>query len=69
MYADDTLYSTIESPNNDTIECIQTKINTELSKINDWLKINKLSLNLRKSKHMVFKKKKTQKYQFNNQDR
>ena len=57
MYADDTtLYSTIESPNNDTIERIQTKINKELSKINDWLKINKLSLNLRKSKHMICKK-------------
>ena len=60
MYADDTmLYSTIESPNNDTIERIQTKINTELFKINDWLKINKLSLNLRKSKHMIFKKTNT----------
>ena len=50
---------TIESPNNDTIESIQTNINKELSKIDYWLKINKLSLNLRKSKHMIFKKKKT----------
>ena len=54
-----TLYSTIESPNNDTIERIQTKINNEISKINEWLKINKLSLNLRKSKHMIFKKTNT----------
>ena len=57
MYADDTtLYSTIEYPNNDTIERIQTKINKEPSKIKHWLKINKLSLNLRKSKHMILKK-------------
>ena len=57
MYADDTtLYSTIESHNNDTIERIQTKINKELSKINYWLKINKLSLNLRISKYMILKK-------------
>ena len=50
---------TIESPNNDTIESIQTNINKELSKIDYWLKINKLSLNLRKSKHMIFKKNTT----------
>ena len=57
MYADDTtLYSTIETPNNDTIERIQTKLNKELSNINYWQKINKLSLNLRISKYMILKK-------------
>ncbi len=29
-------------------------INIELAKINEWLEINKLSLNFRKSKFMVF---------------
>ena len=58
MYADDTtLYSNIDSPNqNDMIRLTETKINAELAKIDEWLKINKLSLNLKKSKYMVFKK-------------
>ena len=56
MYADDTtLYSNIDSPNqNDMIRLTETKINAELAKIDEWLKINKLSLNLKKSKYMVF---------------
>ena len=47
MYADDTtLYSNINSPKeNNIIRLTETKINTELAKINEWLKINKLSLN------------------------
>ena len=58
MYADDTtLYSNIDSPNqNNMIRLTETKINAELAKIDEWLKINKLSLNLKKSKYMVFKK-------------
>ena len=32
---------------------IEFKINNELSNINDWLKINKLALNLKKSKYMI----------------
>ena len=61
MYTDDiTLYSNINSPNeNNIIRLTETKINTELAKINEWLKINKLSLNLKKSKYMVFKKTST----------
>ena len=56
MYADDTtLYSNIDSPNqNDMIRLTETKINAELAKIDEWLKINKLSLNLKKSKYMFF---------------
>ena len=56
MYADDTtLYSNIDSPNqNNMIRLTETKINAELAKIDEWLKINKLSL--KKSKYMVFKK-------------
>ena len=61
MYADDTaLYSNIDSPNqNNMIRLTETKINAELAKIDEWLKINKLSLNLKKSKYMVFKKTST----------
>ena len=58
MYADDTtLYSNINSPNeNNIIRLNETKINTELAKIEEWLKINKLSLHL-KSQIAWFKKK------------
>ena len=61
MYADDTtLYSNIDSPNqNNMIRLTETKINAELAKIDEWLKINKVSLNLKKSKYMVFKKTST----------
>ena len=33
----------------DRNELIETNINIELAKINDWLKINKLSLNIKKN--------------------
>ena len=33
---------------------IEAKINRELAGINDWLKSNKLSLNISKSKYMIF---------------
>ena len=62
MYADDTtLNSNIDSPNqNNMIRLTETKINAELPQIDEWLKINKLSLNLKKSKYyMVFKKTST----------
>ena len=68
MYADDTtLYSNIDSPNqNDMIRLTETKINAELAKIDEWLKINKLSLNLKKSKYMFFFfKNKHNKYKLN----
>ncbi len=29
-------------------------LNTELKNVNDWLKLNKLSLNLKKYKYMIF---------------
>ena len=35
-------------------QLIETNINIELAKINDWLKINKLSLNINKTKFMIF---------------
>ena len=53
MYADDTtLYSQFDNAeiaNHD----IEFKINNELSNINDWLKINKLALNIKKYKYMI----------------
>ena len=53
MYADDTtLYSQFDNAriaNHD----IELEINNELTNINDWLKINKLPLNIKKSKYMI----------------
>ena len=54
-YADDTtLFSTVSNftntPNTDT-HCL---INQKLFKINEWLEINKLSLNIAKTKYMLF---------------
>ena len=49
MYADDTtLYCNINNANSDII------LNNELCKISDWLSSNKLSLNVKKTKYMVF---------------
>ena len=58
MYADDTtLYSNIDSQNlNNMIRLSETKNNAELAKIDEWLKINKLSLHL-KSQNIWFLKK------------
>ena len=50
MYADDTtLYCNIDSGHTSS-----TMINDELKKIIRWLAANKLSLNVRKTKYMVF---------------
>ena len=56
IYADDTtLSSTINSFNNEQSNVdTQTLINDELSKIIEWININKLSLNKNKSKYMIF---------------
>ncbi len=56
IYADDTTLSTtleivIKDTNGGSIEA---KLNRELAGINDWLKSNKLSLNVIKSKYMIF---------------
>ena len=39
---------------NGNIEQISTSINSELNKIADWLAVNKLSLNVQKTKFMIF---------------
>ena len=58
LYADDT---TLNSPMcsfklgcNGNIEQISTSINSELNKIAVWLAVNKLSLNIQKTKFMIF---------------
>ncbi len=56
IYADDTTLETttemvIHESNNISIE---EKINNELHLIKEWLQLNKLSLNINKSKYMVF---------------
>ncbi len=56
IYADDTTLSTtieviLNNINNDDVE---SKINLEIACINDWLKCNKLSLNISKCKYMTF---------------
>ena len=57
MYADDTsLYSSLEHFDSNNIE---REINYELEKVNLWLKANKLSLNVKKTKCMFFHKRKT----------
>ena len=49
MYADDTtLYCNLNGVNS------EVNINNELLKISEWLSSNKLSLNIRKTKFMVF---------------
>ena len=54
MYADDTtLTSTVSNFRNNS-NPVETLINAELLKINDWLQINKLSLNIAKSKFIIF---------------
>ena len=53
MYADDTtLSTTIDSTNENN--CSTELINNELLTIHDWLLVNKLSLNVPKTKFMVF---------------
>ena len=54
LFADDTnLFSS--GTDLDIMECI---INEELTHISEWLKVNKLSLNIKKTQYMVFTKKK-----------
>ena len=52
MYADDTtLYFNLEDFN---CRNLDNEINSEIEKINLWLKLNKLSLNADKTKYMIF---------------
>ena len=56
MYADDTtLSSTLPNITNSHDQIIAEQlINTELNKIDEWLRCNKLSLNISKTKYMLY---------------
>ena len=71
MYADDTtLSSKLTLDKTNVTPENELKINKELNKITTWLKLNKLSLNTRKTKLMIFlppgKKIKTPKIEIDN---
>ena len=54
LFADDTnLFSSGKD-----IKTLETNINDELSRISLWLKVNKLSLNIKKTHYMIFRKRK-----------
>ena len=56
-YADDTTLNSVISTfsdNRHNTNFINTNVNSELNKISEWLKINKLSLNVKKTKFMIF---------------
>ena len=54
LFADDTnLFSSGKYS-----KVIENHINDELSNISEWLKVNKLSLNINKTHYMIFSKKK-----------
>ena len=63
MYADDTtIYFNIEDFGQQNTE---VEINTELEKVNTWLKLNKPSLNAQKTKFMIFHRHQNQIKDFN----
>ena len=45
------------------VKMLENNINNELSQISLWLKVNKLSLNIKKNHYMVFTKRKTPKFE------
>ena len=59
IYAEVTTLSSTRNMFNDNIHenNLESLINDELLKISEWLNINKLSLNVVKSKYMIFKNK------------
>ena len=58
LYADDTSLieprCTFNVPIEENIEILSASINEELNAVFDWLSINKLSLNVKKTKMMLF---------------
>ena len=59
LYADDSTLSVNIQSNIDDLEHqsqIQNQINDELCKVSDWLKSNRLNLNVAKTQYMIFKK-------------
>ncbi len=59
IYADDTTMSTtIEIVLKYTTDLTVSKIINKMLMLNNWLKLNQLSLNIKKSKYMIFHTKK-----------
>ena len=55
LYADDTiLFTTVEFSLPILISNVSELLNNELKEINDWLSLNKLTLNVQRTKFMVF---------------
>ena len=55
LYADDTnLISPMSVFSSQDVNLTSDNINTELNKISDWMAVNKLSLNIGKTKFMIF---------------
>ena len=54
LFADDTVLTMTNS----CITTLQNDVNKELTKIDEWMRLNKLSLNYNKSKYMLITKKK-----------
>lgn len=53
MYADDTTLTTTLTPVDDGVVSAAT-INQALDEVSKWLKVNKLSLNIKKTKFIIF---------------
>ena len=63
MYADDTIiYFNLEDFD---ARHVETEINKKLERVNIWLKLNKLSLNIIKTKLMILGKKQKKTKQIN----
>ena len=61
LFADDTSLKSVintKSPNFSKLDLTNT-INKELSSVHDWLAVNKLSLNIKKTKFMIFHTRQT----------
>ena len=54
LFADDTSLKSFINTRNLLLSQASSKLNSELSKVNDWLAVNKLSLNIKKTKFMIF---------------
>ena len=69
LFADDTTLNTVLSlfPSNNGMTT-SNLINRELDKITEWLRANKLSLNAKKTKYMIFRYSQTPKRNIPNLD-
>jgi len=61
LFADDTVLSISGSNSTE----LQNVLNTELGKVDEWLRFNKLSLNYSKTPYMIVSRKKNQLIDFN----